>query len=353
VKHILLILFAVLIVLPAQADKIAIAVLDIEAKGEELTPSMGQALTEKVRFEVAKNQNFDLVAREKMVELTREKALQLTGITNDSTAVKIGKALNVKTMVFGSVTKLGQGFTLYLRAVDVESEKVECSETENAGESTGSLGNYAPDPVQRLLACMLIKVRREAVEKAPQDAEAHFYLAAALGGKGKYGEAEREYREALRLEPDHQKARFNLGVALLAQGRTGEAEAELREAIRLNPNDARAHAQLCSALDMLGRYDEAEREARSTIRLDPDIPEGHSVLGVELMRKKKYSEAEREFREFLRQKPDEVSVVIALANVIDQQGRKREARVWWEQALKLEKRPEWIQTIKDRLAKPD
>ncbi len=352
-KHILFILFAVLIVLPAHADKIAIAVLDLDAKGEGLDQGVSQALTEKVRDEFSTNKNFELVAREKLLELAREKAIQLSGITEDSTAVQVGKALNVKKIITGSVTRLGRTLTLYLKVVDVEREAVECSEKEEAGENVNKAGLYVPDLVRKVCACLLLERQREFVKANPEDAEGHYDLARFAAGKGKYGEAEREYREAIRLKPDHQKAHFNLGMVLLVQGRTSEGEAELREAIRLDPNDARAHAQLCAALDMLGRYDEAEREARATIRLDSDIPEGHSVLGVELMRKKKYSEAEREFREFLRQKPDEVSVVIALANVIDQQGRKREARVWWEQALKLEKRPEWIQTIKDRLAKPD
>jgi len=352
-KYALVLILTLLSLTAAHSDKIAIAVLDLDVKGEDLNQGVGQALTEKVRYEFSTNKYFELVAREKMLELAREKAIQLSGITEDSTAVQVGKALNVKKIIVGSVTQLGRTLTLYLKVVDVEREAVECSEKEEAGENINKAGLYVPDLVRKVCACLLLERQREFVKANPEDAEGHYDLARFAAGKGKYGEAEREYREAIRLKPDHQKAHFNLGVVLLVQGRNSEAEADLREAIRLDPNDARAHAQLCAALDMLGRYDEAEREARVTIRLDSDIPEGHSVLGVELMRKKKYSEAEREYREFLRQKPDEVSVVIALANVIDEQGRRREARVWWEQALKLEKRPEWIQVIKDRLAKPD
>lgn len=352
-KHILFILFAVLIVLPAHADKIALAILDLDVKGEGLDPGVGQALTEKARFEVAKYKNFDLVAREKMLELAREKAIQLSGITEDSTAVQVGKALNVKKIVVGSITRLGRTLTLYLKVVDVEKETVECSEKEEVGENVSKAGLYVPDLVMKVCACLLLERQREFVKANPEDAEGHYDLARFAAGKGKYGEAEREYRDAIRLKPDHQKARYYLGIVLLAQGRNSEAEAELREAIRLDPNDARAHAQLGGALYLLGRYDEVEKEARAAIRLDTDISDGHRILGVELMRKKKYGEAEREYREFLRLMPEDGSVVLALACVIDEQGRRREARVWWEQALKLEKRPEWIQTIKDRLAKPD
>jgi len=349
-------LFALILLLsltPVYADKIAIAILDLDTKGEGLEQGVGQVLTEKIRDEFSTNKNFELVAREKLLELAREKAIQLSGITEDSTAVQVGKALNVKKIITGSVTRLGRTLTLYLKVVDVEREAVECSEKEEAGENVNKAGLYVRDLVVKVCACLLLERQREFVKANPEDAGGHYDLARFAAGKGTLGEAEREYREAIRLKPDHQKARYYLGVVLLAQGRNSEGEAELREAIRLDPNDARAHAQLGGALYLLGRYDEVEKEARAAIRLDTDIPDGHRILGVELMRKKKYGEAEREYREFLRLMPEDGSVVLALACVIDEQGRRREARVWWEQALKLEKRPEWIQTIKDRLAKPD
>jgi len=128
-------LFALILLLSlthVYADKIAIAILDLDTKGEGLEQGVGQVLTEKIRDEFSTNKNFELVAREKLLELAREKAIQLSGITEDSTAVQVGKALNVKKIITGSVTRLGRTLTLYLKVVDVEREAVECSEKEEA-----------------------------------------------------------------------------------------------------------------------------------------------------------------------------------------------------------------------------
>jgi len=45
-KYALIVFFIVLAVLPARAEKIAIAVLDLDAKGEGLSQGMADALTE-------------------------------------------------------------------------------------------------------------------------------------------------------------------------------------------------------------------------------------------------------------------------------------------------------------------
>ena len=51
---------------------------------------------------------------------------------------------------------------------------------------------------------------------APQDAEAHYNLAIALGGLGRNEDAIERYRRAVALAPDHAKAYSNLGGALSA-----------------------------------------------------------------------------------------------------------------------------------------
>jgi len=51
---------------PAGAEKITIAVLDLDAKGEDLSKGIADALTETIRYEFSKQESLDLVVREKM-----------------------------------------------------------------------------------------------------------------------------------------------------------------------------------------------------------------------------------------------------------------------------------------------
>jgi len=141
--------------LSAQAPaKLPIAVLDLDPKGVE--KSMAGVITDRVRYEFGRRKDaFDLVAREKMFELTKEKAFQLTGCTDVSCAVQIGKALNVKKMVIGSVGKLGHNYQIFLQVVDVEKENVECSELREAELREEEVSSLVPTAVRKMAACLL------------------------------------------------------------------------------------------------------------------------------------------------------------------------------------------------------
>jgi len=319
VKYALMILFVFLAVLTARAERIAIAVLDLDAKGEGLSQGVADALTETVRYEFAKQESIDLVAREKMRELAKEKAIQLSGCTDVACAVQIGKALNVQKMVMGSVTKLGDHYALFLRAVDVEKEKVECSEKEDAGTDIRGFEKISQGLVGKVLGCMWEPHWRSTVQRKPWDSEAH----------------------------------YNLGNVLRNQGKTVEAIKEYREAIRLNPGDADAHFLLGTALEDQGKPNEAIKEYRETISLNPDDAVAHTLLGMVLEDQGKTVEAMKEYREAIRLKPNFVLPIRCLALILDVQDRRREARMYWERVVKLENSPESKKAIIKRLAEPD
>lgn len=57
-----------------------------------------------------------------------------------------------------------------------------------------------------------IKNFKERLQNNPDDAEAHFYLAAAYEEKGRLPEAISEFKETLRINPKSAEAYFNLGI---------------------------------------------------------------------------------------------------------------------------------------------
>jgi Flp pilus assembly protein TadD/TolB-like protein len=360
VKYALIFLVLFLAVLPVRAEKIAIAVLDLDAKGEGLSQGVADALTETVRFEFAKHESLDLVAREKMKELAKEKALQLTGCTEVSCAVQIGKALNVQKVVIGSVAKLGAKYTLFLRAVDVEKEVVGCSEREEGGTEEERLDSFVPGLVSRVCDCLWMgkykeqeKAVREAIRLKPDDAEAHKNLGKALHMQRKYNEGTKEYREAIRLKPNFAEAHYNLGKALADQGKYDEAIKEYRQAIRFKPDFTEAYAFLGALLVNKGETEEAIKEYREAIRLKPDIAVFHTVLGEALRKKGETVEAIQEYREAIRLEPNYAYAIEQLALTLDEKGRRKEAREFWLRAEKVEKIPERVAYIKKRLAEPE
>jgi Flp pilus assembly protein TadD len=191
---------------------------------------------------------------------------------------------------------------------------------------------------------------------AKEGAQKHYNFGNALKKQGKYVEAEKEFREAIRLQPDYAEAHELLAAALLEQGKTDEGIAERREAVRLKPGDANFHINLGDALLKQGDTAETIKEYRWASRLIPDRVSwdapNHIYLGGQFRNLGKLEEAETEYRKAIRLIPSDNWALENLAALLDKQGRRKEARVYWERALKSEDKPEWIERIKKRLAEP-
>lgn len=143
---------------------------------------------------------------------------------------------------------------------------------------------------------------RRAVERAPDSAEAHFWLGVAMARRGQargvlsslfmVGPLRREMAEVLRLEPRHGGAHHVLGqvYAQLPALAGGDKDAALREfelAVSLSPGYTVNYVVLAQAYAAAGRKD----EARATLRrlflveqpadpatLDQDLAEGRRLL---------------------------------------------------------------------------
>jgi Flp pilus assembly protein TadD len=79
----------------------------------------------------------------------------------------------------------------------------------------------------------------------------------------------------------------------------------------------------------------------------------HYNLGTVLSEQRKIKEAIDELREAIRLRPDFAQALEYLAITLDEEGMRKEARVYWERASKVEKGSEWVTRIKPRLAEPD
>src|SRR5712692_11420972 len=130
----------------------------------------------------------------------------------------------------------------------------------------------------------------EAIHEDPSYAEAYSGLAAATAIIGQVpndgmppSEAKPKAREAaqkaLQLNPRLAEAHAVLGnVAMSYDWDLATAEKELRRAIELNPNDPTPHEWFCHLLIVQGHNSEALAEAHHALDLDPVNPLFHDVL---------------------------------------------------------------------------
>jgi TolB-like protein len=112
-----------------------IAVLAFEAGGVEV--HVAEAVREMLQGELANSRHVQVVERAAIDAVLREMEIQRSGLTADD-AVRIGRGLNARKVLFGSVRRFGDRTYLVLaRVVDVETQQVQGSRQvtcENCGE---------------------------------------------------------------------------------------------------------------------------------------------------------------------------------------------------------------------------
>jgi len=138
----------------AHAEKVPLAVYDLEAQG--VPGATAAIVTDVVRSELRFCGKYELIEKARMQEVLRLQGFQQTGCTEAECAAKLGKILNVKKMVVGGLGKLGDSFRLSLRVVDVETAVIETEGSEKQALKEDDLDRLVPALVSRLF-CPEIK----------------------------------------------------------------------------------------------------------------------------------------------------------------------------------------------------
>jgi tetratricopeptide (TPR) repeat protein len=110
---------------------------------------------------------------------------------------------------------------------------------------------------------------RRSVEIAPGFSAGWNHLGTLAYQKGRFDEAEGDFRRALDADPDAFDPLVNLGGVLLNLARPRDAFEYNQRAVERRPNDALANSQLGRNYYELGDPETAERFLKITVSLDP------------------------------------------------------------------------------------
>ncbi|HEY1542668.1 MAG TPA: tetratricopeptide repeat protein, partial [Xanthobacteraceae bacterium] len=122
-----------------------------------------------------------------------------------------------------------------------------------------------------------------ALEREPDNADAHLNMGVVLAALGLEAGAEVSYRRGLARKPASVDGHNNLGVLLEHMGRYAEAEASYRRASELAPDAVHPLNNLAVMLKASGRLGEAIAVQRRAIALDPELPTARSNLLYKLV----------------------------------------------------------------------
>ena len=99
-----------------------IAIMKFEGSGvDEIT---SKNITDRFSYELSKTRRFDIVEREMMDKILEEQKFQASGCVADECAVEIGQLIGVSQIVAGSISKIGDFYSLNIKLIDVATGKI-------------------------------------------------------------------------------------------------------------------------------------------------------------------------------------------------------------------------------------
>src|SRR5438445_1674540 len=232
---------------------------------------------------------------------------------------KIGKQLNVSTVLEGSVSKAGNKVRISAQLNNVADGYHLWAETYD---------RYMTD---------ILEIRSD-ISKKVADA-----LKVQLGVKETQLLAKKpsENSEAYEI---YLLGRFEFNK--FSEAGFNKAVEHFKHAIAVDPSFALAYAGLAEAYSMLGYWNyvppkesfpEAKQAALQALKLDPALAEAHGALGyVEFQYEWKFKEAEMEFKEAIRLNPNSVSARLRFFEYLFDFQRAQEAHEQLERARELD-----------------
>ncbi len=295
---------------PAPPPAAGVAVLPfVNMSGEKENEYLGDGLTEDLCTALSQIKGLRVPARTSV--------FVFKGKTEDIR--KIGKQLNVSTVLEGSVSKAGNKVRISAQLNNVADGYHLWAETYD---------RYMTD---------ILEIRSD-ISRKVADA-----LKVQLGVKETQLLAKKpsENSEAYEI---YLLGRFEFNK-FTEDGFT-RSLAHFQQAVALDPKFALAYASLADAYNTIGywgylppkeAFPEAKRAAQMALNIDPDLAEAHGALGyVEFQYEWKFKEAEMEFKEAIRLNPNSVSARLRFFEYLFDFQRTQKAQEQLERARELD-----------------
>ncbi len=129
---------------------VAVAIMELEANG--ILPTEARALSDRLRIEIFKVGIYQVLEREKMNRILDEMQFQLSGCTSDECAVEVGRIVGVQKIIAGSISKVGEYYSVSVRLIDVETGKIEATALEDIEGTLGVVLTKAIPSVARQIS---------------------------------------------------------------------------------------------------------------------------------------------------------------------------------------------------------
>lgn len=233
---------------------------------------------------------------------------------------EIGKALNVATILEGSVRREGKRVRINVQLIDAATDKHLWAQVyDRELTDVFAIQSELAQEIASALKATLSSDEQQRIERKPtENGEAYLLY---LEAHEIFGRPDRHHRDLARVEKLYEKA------------------------IQLDPAFALAHARLAQVESwsyyavepVASRAQKARAAASEAVRLQPDLPETHLALGyVHYYLDRDYGQALQEFAAAGRGLPNDAGVFRAMAAIQRRQGKWDESKASYEKAVSLD-----------------
>ncbi len=294
----------------------------------------------------------DGIAEEIINSLTKVQALDVVSRTSafafrstNEDIREIGRKLEVRTVLEGSVRKAANRLRVTAQLIDVQSGYHLWSERyDREIADIFAIQDEIADNIVKALRVVLTAREHMALKKsATRDVRAYEYY---LRGRQLFHQHRREthvrarelYRRAIEIDPNYALAYAGIADSASFQymyvggeeRHLEEADTASRRALELDPSAAEAHASRGIALTLTRKYPEAESELAEAMRLDPTLFEAPYFYARTALAQANYALAAEMYERAAALRPDDyqaVALSIAVLNKLDRPEAARDANV--------------------------
>jgi TolB-like protein len=283
--------------------------------------------------------------------IARHTAFSYKGKAIDIT--QIGRELNVRYVLEGSVQRGGNRMRVNAQLIDAESGNHLWAE--RFEKPVADLFEMQDEIVSRLantLNTQLVTAEARRAERAPSSDSMDFYFQGMAwlnkgGNPNDLARAQTYFERALAIDPDNVDAlAWNAwaNVQLVVSGsatyertaRFAAAEAATARALFLAPDHAAAHWVIGFAFGFTNRIELAIAECERALALDRNFARAHAIIGMHKLHLDRGEETEAHVLEALRLSPRDVGVFAWLGvagYAKDYLGRYEEAVAWQRRSI--------------------
>lgn len=281
---------------------------------------LGEGASEHIITHLVQSGTIEVVEESQLDKAVKQIAKGQSGMFEEKSAIELGRMVNAKYIVIGTVQLFGYEASINARLLDVSTAKLVLANSVQGKWSTiFDLYEQLAKKVTQALAAHLDqlhpKVAQNTVKatspKAPQAAKPSATELMAKGQKldpakgGKHLKAANKlYRQAVLSDPRNPHARRLLAGTLIAMKRFDEARYNLKKSLAIEPKNAWAQSQMGYCLHKLGDEKTAMQHYQKALAIAPNNTQTRAWLAASLLSLGKNLKAQTEFKKVLSSEPN-------------------------------------------------